>query len=86
MNLLKISDLEKAALDALIDRAVILKARSGKGIPHTPLKGKTLALVFEKPSTRTRLYFESALYQLVGNALFISTADSQKGRGEPVKD
>ncbi|MEE9615181.1 MAG: ornithine carbamoyltransferase [Thermodesulfobacteriota bacterium] len=91
MDLLTIFDLKKGDIDALIERAVLLKQRLKGAVPPEPLtaeplKGKTLALIFEKPSTRTRVSFEAAMYQLGGNVTFISQADSQIGRGEPVKD
>ena len=86
MHLLKISDLTKDEILGLIRRAILLKTRRERGIPHAPLKGKTLALIFEKPSTRTRVSFEAAMIELGGNVIFISSADSQIGRGEPVKD
>ncbi len=86
MNLLAVSDLNKAQIDGLIQRAVSLKERHKKGIPHQPLKGKVLGLVFEKSSTRTRVSFETAMLHLGGSAVFISQKDSQIGRGEPVKD
>lgn len=86
MHLLTIADLTKAELDNLVNRAISLKERHKKGIPHNPLRGKTLALIFEKSSTRTRVSFETGMYQLGGNAIFISQRDSQIGRGEPIKD
>ena len=86
MHLLKISDLKKSGIDALIKRAVDLKEGYRRGIPYAPLKGKTLILIFEKPSTRTRVSFESAMHQLGGNTIFLSPSDSQIGRGEPVRD
>jgi len=86
MNLLKISDLTKSDIDGLLAAAASLKARRKRGIPHQPLKGKTLGLIFEKASTRTRVSFEVAMQQLGGSAIFISNKDSQMGRGEPIKD
>ncbi len=86
MNLLRISDLEKEEIEGLIHRALSLKERHRKGIPYQPLRGRTLGLIFEKASTRTRVSFEAAMYQLGGSAIFISPKDSQIGRGEPVKD
>src|SRR3989304_5090753 len=86
MHLLTISDLKKEEIDGLIERAASLKERHRKGIPHNPLRGKVLGLIFEKSSTRTRVSFESAMYHLGGSAIFISHRDSQIGRGEPVKD
>ena len=88
-NLLKLSDLTGADIEALIARALVLKAerKAGKGpIPGGSLTGKTLALIFEKASTRTRVSFEAGMSQLGGGAVFLSPADSQIGRGEPVKD
>ncbi|HAO94415.1 MAG TPA: ornithine carbamoyltransferase, partial [Deltaproteobacteria bacterium] len=86
MHLLRIADLTKEEIDGLLERASALKERHKKGIPHNPLRGKTLGLIFEKSSTRTRVSFETAMYHLGGNAIFISGKDSQIGRGEPIKD
>ncbi|MFQ5586364.1 MAG: ornithine carbamoyltransferase [Thermodesulfobacteriota bacterium] len=86
MNLLTIFDLKKDDIDGLIERATVLKKRQRRGIPHLPLAGKVLGLIFEKPSTRTRVSFETAMYHLGGNTIFISHRDSQIGRGEPIKD
>lgn len=86
MNLLTISDLTKDGMDGLLSRAASLKERHKKGIPHNPLRGKTLGLIFEKSSTRTRVSFETAMHHLGGGAIFISQRDSQIGRGEPIKD
>lgn len=86
MHLLTVADLTKGEIDNLIDRAASLKERHKKGIPHHPLRGKTLGLIFEKSSTRTRVSFETAMYHLGGDAIFISPRDSQIGRGEPIKD
>ncbi|MBI5453964.1 MAG: ornithine carbamoyltransferase [Deltaproteobacteria bacterium] len=86
MHLLRIADLTKEEIDGLLERASALKERHKKGIPHNPLRGKTLGLIFEKSSTRTRVSFETAMYHLGGDAIFISGKDSQIGRGEPIKD
>ncbi len=86
MNLLTISDLTKDGMDGLLSRAASLKERHKKGIPHNPLRGKTLGLIFEKSSTRTRVSFETAMHHLGGGSIFISQRDSQIGRGEPIKD
>lgn len=86
MHLLTISELTKQEIDRLLDMAATGKARHKMGIPHNPLRGKTLGLIFEKSSTRTRVSFETAMHQLGGNAIFISQRDSQIGRGEPIKD
>ena len=55
-------------------------------LPHPRLQGKTLAMIFEKNSTRTRVSFETGMYQLGGNAIYLSDKDSQIGRNEPVED
>jgi len=86
MHLLTVADLNKEEIDNLLDRASSLKERHKKGIPYHPLRGKTLGLIFEKSSTRTRVSFETAMYHLGGDAIFISHRDSQIGRGEPIKD
>jgi ornithine carbamoyltransferase len=86
MNLLTIADLKKEEIEGLIKRAAHLKDRAKRDIPHKPLRGKVLGLIFEKPSTRTRVSFEAAMYDLGGYTIFISHSDSQIGRGEPIKD
>jgi ornithine carbamoyltransferase len=86
MHLLTIAELTKQEIDRLLVMAATGKARHKMGIPHNPLRGKTLGLIFEKSSTRTRVSFETAMYQLGGDAIFISQRDSQIGRGEPIKD
>jgi len=85
-HFLALHDYSKAELDALITLAMELKAKQKQGIEHHLLKGKTLAMVFDKSSTRTRISFEVGIYQLGGHGLFISNRDSQMGRGEPIKD
>lgn len=70
----------------MIDVAVELKAEKKNGIPHPILKGKTLAMIFMKSSTRTRVAFEAGIYQLGGSGLFLSNRDIQIGRGEPIQD
>ncbi len=86
MHLLNISELKKSEVDGLLERSALLKERHKKGIPHHPLRGRVLALIFEKSSTRTRVSFETAMYHLGGSAIFMSEKDSQIGRGEPIKD
>jgi len=86
MDLLKISDFSAAEIDELITSGIRTKDRLKRGIPHTPLEGKVLGLIFEKPSTRTRVSFESAMYQLGGHTIFLSSTSTQIGRGEPIKD
>ncbi len=78
--------LEKAVMDEIMDRAARLKAFNKKGISYQPLKGKTLGMIFDKSSTRTRLSFEVGMYQLGGIATFLSRRDIQLGRGETVPD
>jgi ornithine carbamoyltransferase len=85
-HFLALHDYSKTELDALISLAMELKAKQKQGIEHHLLKGKTLAMVFDKSSTRTRISFEVGIYQLGGHGLFISNRDSQMGRGEPIKD
>ncbi len=70
----------------IFDFARILKAKQKAGEPHPLLKGKTLGMIFQKSSTRTRVSFEVGMWQLGGSALFLSSNDMQIGRGEPVKD
>lgn len=86
MHLLTIAELSREQIDGLLKMAETGKARHKMGIPHHPLRGKTLGLIFEKSSTRTRVSFETASYQLGGDAIFMSQKDSQIGRGEPIKD
>lgn len=85
-HFLTLLDLSTAELKSLIARATELKRRRQAGEAHTPLGLKTLAMVFEKSSTRTRVSFEVGMVQLGGQALFLSPRDTQLGRGEPVED
>ncbi|MDY4137794.1 MAG: ornithine carbamoyltransferase [Eubacteriales bacterium] len=85
-HLLKLLDLTPGEIRDLLDLADRLKADNKAGIPHPILKGKTLGMIFEKSSTRTRVSFETGMYQLGGHALFLSSRDLQIGRGEPVED
>ena len=85
-HLLKLLDLTPDEIRELLDLADKLKADNKAGIPHPILKGKTLGMIFEKSSTRTRVSFETGMYQLGGHALFLSSRDLQIGRGEPVED
>ncbi len=79
-------DLSPEELDALITKAIELKAMWKQGDPYSPLKNRTLAMIFDKSSTRTRVSFEAGMTQLGGHAIFLSPDDTQLGRGEPVKD
>ncbi len=85
-HLLNLEDASPAELQAIVCRAIELKQKFYEGDVFSPFFGKILALVFEKPSTRTRVSFEAGMLQLGGNAIFISDRDSQLGRGEPVED
>jgi len=85
-HLLKLSDLSTAEITELLDLADKLKYENAHGIAHPILKGKTLGMIFQKSSTRTRVSFEVGMYQLGGSALFLSSRDLQIGRGEPVED
>ncbi len=79
-------DLEKGDFEILFRRAIDLKKRRRVGTGEMSLRGKSLGLIFEKPSTRTRLSFEAAMIQLGGTPIFISAKDLQLVRNEPVKD
>lgn len=85
-DLLKMSDLSSDDLQELIELAEKLKYEKKHGIPHEILKGQTLGMIFEKSSTRTRVSFETGIYQLGGQGLFLSSKDTQLGRGEPIRD
>lgn len=85
-DLLKLLDLTSEDILEILDTADRLKAMKKAGIPHPFLEGKTLAMIFEKSSTRTRVSFETGIYQLGGNAIYLSDKDSQIGRNEPVQD
>ncbi len=85
-DLLSIHDLSTEEVWEILDLAQELKAMQKAGIEHHILAGKTLGMIFEKSSTRTRVSFETGMYQLGGQALFLSNRDLQIGRGEPIKD
>ncbi|MBD7910282.1 ornithine carbamoyltransferase [Clostridium cibarium] len=85
-DLLKIDDLSKDDILDILNTADQLKYEHKHNIPHEHLKGKSLGMIFEKSSTRTRVSFEVGMYQLGGNALFLSSRDLQIGRGEPIED
>lgn len=85
-HLLKMLDLSKEEILDILNLADQLKYENKKGIEHHILKGKTLGMIFQKSSTRTRVSFETGMYQLGGQALFLSNRDLQIGRGEPVQD
>jgi ornithine carbamoyltransferase len=85
-DILTIWDLTKGDVDRLITRAIKLKTLQKQGIAEKLFSGKSLGLLFEKPSTRTRLSFEAAMIQMGGTPIYISTATTQMARNEPVKD
>ena len=85
-HLLKLLDLSREEIYEILDLADQLKYDQKHGIPHPRLQGKTLAMIFSKNSTRTRVSFEVGMFQLGGHALFLSNATSQISRGEPVQD
>ncbi len=85
-HLLKLMDLSEKEINEILNTADQLKYEKKNGIKHHILKGKTLGMIFEKSSTRTRVSFEVGMYDLGGTALFLSSRDLQIGRGEPVQD
>ncbi|MGI6028784.1 MAG: ornithine carbamoyltransferase [Candidatus Heteroscillospira sp.] len=85
-HLLKLMDLSQKEISEILNLADQLKYERKNGIPHRLLEGKTLGMIFQKSSTRTRVSFETGMYQLGGSALFLSSRDLQIGRGEPIED
>lgn len=85
-DFLCLADFTAEELTYLLDMAAELKVMQKEGIPYQPLKGKTLGMIFEKASTRTRISFEVGIYQLGGQGMFFSSRDLQIGRGEPISD
>ena len=85
-DMLSIHDLSVDDFEEILALAAELKAMQKAGVEHHILEGKTLGMIFEKSSTRTRVSFETGMYQLGGQALFLSNRDLQLGRGEPIKD
>ena len=85
-DLLSIHALSRDEVEEILSLAQELKEKQKAGIPHRLLEGKSLGMIFEKSSTRTRVSFEVGMYQLGGQALFLSSRDLQLGRGEPIKD
>jgi ornithine carbamoyltransferase len=85
-DLLSIYDLTAEEIETILQKTRELKEAQQQGVPHRLLEGKTLAMVFEKPSTRTRVSFEAGMYQLGGHALFLNPQDTQLGRGEAIAD
>ncbi|WPE17258.1 ornithine carbamoyltransferase [Candidatus Thioglobus autotrophicus] len=85
-HFINLDDLSTQDLTGIIDTAIALKKQYKSGEINQQLKNKTLAMIFDKSSTRTRVSFETGMTQLGGHALFLSDRDIQLGRGEPVKD
>ena len=85
-HLLKLSDLTSEEIVEILNLADQLKYEKKNGIEHKHLAGKSLGMIFEKSSTRTRVSFEVGMYELGGNPMFLSSNDLQIGRGEPVED
>ena len=85
-HFLTLNDLTSDELGYLIQRAIELKTMQRNGQRHEPLQGKTLGMIFEKSSTRTRVSFEVAMTQFGGASIFLSPRDTQLGRGEPIED
>jgi len=85
-HFLSLMDFSPKELRMLVDRAQTLKAILRRREPHEYLRGRSLALIFEKSSTRTRVSFEAGITQLGGNSMFLAPAELQLGRGEPLED
>ena len=85
-HFLTLRDFTKEEILEIIDLGLQIKQNLKSGIYRGELKNKTLAMIFEKSSTRTRVSFETGMFQLGGHALFLSNRDIHLGRGEPVKD
>ena len=85
-HLLKLLDLKESEILDILNLADQLKYEKKNGIEHKYLEGKSLGMIFQKSSTRTRVSFETGMYQLGGQALFLSPRDLQIGRGEPIED
>jgi len=85
-HFLQLSDFTREQIEHVIERARIIKERFKRYQPYQPLTDRTLAMVFEKASTRTRVYFEAGMYQMGGSVIHLTTGDSQLGRAEPIED
>jgi ornithine carbamoyltransferase len=85
-DFISIHDFTPAEIAYILEVGAILKEEQKQGIPHPHLAGKTLGMIFQKSSTRTRVAFEVGMYQLGGHALFLSPRDIQLGRGETIQD
>lgn len=85
-SLLSVADLDREGIETVLKTAAELKALHKQGVAHHRLPGRILAMIFEKPSTRTRLSFEAGIVQLGGSAIHLSSRDMQLGRGETIAD
>ena len=85
-HFLQFKDFTRAELLYVLQRARLIKAKFKRYEPHHTLHDRTLAMVFEKASTRTRVSFEAGMYQLGGSVIHLPTGDSQLGRSEPIED
>ena len=85
-HFLSMMDCSQAELTGLLKRAIELKSLHRQGVIYEPLKNRLLGMIFEKASTRTRVSFEAGMIQLGGQAIFLSSRDTQLGRGEPIED
>ncbi len=85
-HLSSLGNFTKEQLTGYINRAMVLKKEARAGLRHQQLAGKTIGMIFEKPSTRTRVSFESAMYGLGGQVIYLSSRDTQLARNEPLKD
>ena len=85
-HFLSLLDLSRDELNALIRRAIELKAMQQRGEIYAPMQNRVLGMIFEKSSTRTRVSFEAGMAQFGGHAIFLSPRDTQLGRGEPIED
>jgi len=85
-HFLQLQDLSAEELLYVLDRAKLIKDKFKRYEPHRPLHDRTLAMVFEKASTRTRVSFEAGMYQMGGSVIHLTTSDSQLGRSEPIED
>ena len=85
-DFLRVNDWAPEELVLILDHADRLKARQRERVPHRLLEGRTLGMIFQKPSTRTRVSFEVGIAQLGGTGLYLAAGDLQLGRGETIKD
>jgi ornithine carbamoyltransferase len=85
-GILRDTDLSRDEIEAILDLALVLKDLRARGVPHAWLAGKTLGMIFQHPSTRTRTAFQAGMEQLGGQAIFLGVADLQLKRGETIED